>query len=215
MTLAGCLTVLMRVDVRATAALAALALLGNFASIPLFYGVDLVFGSVPVLLAVALLGTRAAVVVAFFGSLYTVFLWGHPWAIPEFVLEALVVGMIYRRGQRNLVLADLTFWLFAAGPIFFPLVSDSVQPGSGHDDDHRAKDVHKRHLQCAHRRLDPVGFQIVLAQRAASRPGRRRHVESVISQPAHGDSVGRRNAHYLRGAHTPRPTRIGARQTPA
>ncbi len=119
MTLAQFRVFLMRADVRATAALAALALLGNSASIPLFFGVDFVFGSIPVLLAVALLGTRAAVVVALFGSLYTVFLWGHPWAIPEFVLEALVVGLLYRRGQRNLVLADLTFWLLAVGPIFF------------------------------------------------------------------------------------------------
>lgn len=105
--------------VRAIATLSVLALLGNMVSVPLSFGVDIVFGSIPVLIAVALLGTRAAVLVAFVGALYTVFLWNHPWAIGVFVLEALVVGMLCRGGQRNLVLADLTFWILAAGPIFF------------------------------------------------------------------------------------------------
>lgn len=97
--------------------LAALAVVGNYFSLPLFFGVDFIFGSIAVMLAVVLLGMVPAVVVAVVGGLYTLILWGHPYALVIFSAEALVVGLLYRRGFRNLVLADLAYWVVIGVPL--------------------------------------------------------------------------------------------------
>ena len=97
--------------------LAVLAVAGNLLSVPLLFGVDLIFGSVAVLLAVVLLGPWPATLVAAVGGLYTLVLWGHPYALVIFILEALVVGLLYRRGVRPLVVADLAYWLVLGVPL--------------------------------------------------------------------------------------------------
>ncbi len=94
-----------------TALLALLAVAGNVANAPLVYGVSIIFGSVAVVLAVRLLGVWPAVFVAVAGGAYTWVLWGHPWAMVIVTAEALVLGWLHRRGWRNLVLADLAYWL--------------------------------------------------------------------------------------------------------
>ena len=100
-----------------TLALAVLAVAGNYLSVPLFFGVIFIFGSIAMMLAVALLGTLPAVLVAISGGLSTLTLWGHPYALVVFTVEALVVGLLYRRGLRNLVLADLAYWLVLGAPL--------------------------------------------------------------------------------------------------
>jgi len=101
-----------------TAMLSVLALLGNWLSLSLFFGVDLIFGSVAVMLAVAWLGVRAAAVVALIGGLYTLVLWGHPYAVPGFVLEGLIVGWLVRRRRwNNMVVACLAFWVILGVPL--------------------------------------------------------------------------------------------------
>lgn len=101
----------MRTKIVGTLGLALLALIGSILSVPLFFSVAFIFGSVAVMLAIVLLGTLPAVLVAIAGSFYTLVAWGHPYAIVIFTAEALVVGLLYRRGLRNLVLADLAYWL--------------------------------------------------------------------------------------------------------
>lgn len=102
--------------VATTLLLALLAVAGNMLNLPLFFGVHFIFGSVAVMLAVKLLGLWPALWVALAGGAYTWVLWGQPYAMLTFTLEALVVSLLYRRGLKNLVLADLAFWL-VAGPI--------------------------------------------------------------------------------------------------
>lgn len=101
----------------ATLALALLAVAGSVLSVPLFFSVVFIFGSVAAMLAVVLLGTLPAVLVAAAGGLYTLVLWGHPYALIVFTVEALVVGLLYRRGLRTLVLADLAYWLVLGVPL--------------------------------------------------------------------------------------------------
>jgi len=100
-----------------TLALCVLAVLGNVLSLPLFFGVSLIFGSISVMLAVSLLGTAPAVLVAFTGGLYTFMLWGHPYALIIFSVEALVVSQLYKRRFCNLVMADFTYWLILGVPL--------------------------------------------------------------------------------------------------
>ncbi|WP_188434380.1 ATP-binding protein [Halopseudomonas salina] len=87
-------------------------------SLPLFFGIDLIFGSIAVMLAAVYLGFWAAGFIALVGALYTWFLWGQPLAMPAFILEGLVVAWLYnKRRLTNLVLADLAFWLVIGLPV--------------------------------------------------------------------------------------------------
>ncbi|CAH1043640.1 response regulator [Halomonas sp. TD01] len=110
----------------ATFGLVLLAVLGNMLSLPLFFGIHFIFGSVVVMLAIRLVGFWPAVWVALAGSAYTWVLWGHPYAMLVFTLEAVVVGLLYRRGLNNLVLADLAFWLVAGTTLILPLYTGVV-----------------------------------------------------------------------------------------
>lgn len=100
-----------------TLVLALLALAGNYLHLSLFFGVDLIFGSVAVMLAIALVGVFPALLVALVGGAYTVVLWGHPYALLIFVAEAACVGVLYRRGWHNLVLLDLLYWVCVGIPL--------------------------------------------------------------------------------------------------
>lgn len=106
-----------QVKIVLTLVLAVLGTAGNYFSLPLFFGVDFIFGSVAVMVAVILLGTVSAVVVATIAGLYTLVLWGHPFALMIFVTEALVVSLLYRRGLQSLVLADLIYWVLLGVPL--------------------------------------------------------------------------------------------------
>ncbi|MDA8163865.1 MAG: cache domain-containing protein, partial [Desulfobacteraceae bacterium] len=108
------------------AVLAALAAAGNSFGIPLFPGVDFVFGSIAVLIAVRCFGIAAGVIAAGLGAIPTVLLWDHPFAILIFTTEALAVGLVLRWKQLELVVADGLYWLALGIPlawvIFFGLM---------------------------------------------------------------------------------------------
>jgi len=92
--------------------LVTLGLLGNIFNIEMFFGVNQVFGSIFVLIAVWFFGPYLGVLCAVLVHSYTIYLWGHPYAFIGFVLEALVVGMLLRWRISNLFIADLLYWLF-------------------------------------------------------------------------------------------------------
>lgn len=98
--------------------LALLGLLGNYTSLPLLFGIDFIFGSIASMLALALLGPIAAILVAAIASAYTLVLWNHPYAIVIFTAEvAFVAACYHRRPQMNLVLADAAYWLVMGIPL--------------------------------------------------------------------------------------------------
>lgn len=107
----------------ATLLLSALALAGNYFNSPLLFGLDFIFGSVAVMLAILLLGPLAAVVIALVGGAYTWQLWGVPYPFMVFTLEALLVAWFYQREDRrkvdapNLVIISLGFWLLIGIPL--------------------------------------------------------------------------------------------------
>ncbi|OOF27775.1 response regulator [Salinivibrio sp. IB872] len=108
-------------QVMATLLLALIAVVGNMINLPLFFGVHLIFGSVAVMLAIRLIGLWPAVFVALAGGSYTWILWGHPYAMLTLTLEAFAVSLLYRRGVKNLVLADLAFWVVVSPIVLMPL----------------------------------------------------------------------------------------------
>lgn len=96
--------------------LAALAVLGNVASLSLFFSVSLIFGSIFAIIALRVVGYWPGVIIAAIGASYTFVLWGHPYAIIIFTVEAAVVGLLIRRGFR-LPVADLLYWLVIGAPL--------------------------------------------------------------------------------------------------
>ena len=103
-----------------TLGLALLAVLGNHFHLTLFFGFDLIFGSIPALIAVSLLGLVPGVIVAAAGGAYTLVLWGHPYALVVLVLEVVAVGLLQRR-MNQLALADALYWLFLGAPLLLAL----------------------------------------------------------------------------------------------
>src|SRR5210317_16887 len=85
--------------------------LGNYFSLPFFFGIDFIFGSMFVMLSIALFGVIPGVIVAIASGLYTIVLWGHPYAFVNFIIEAIFVGYFYQKTSKNLVLIDFSYWL--------------------------------------------------------------------------------------------------------
>ncbi|WP_295399635.1 PAS domain S-box protein [uncultured Thiocystis sp.] len=106
-----------------TALLAGAAVAANAFPLSLFFGVELLFGSVAALLALVWLGFGPALLVAAAGGAYTLLLWGHPYALIIFVAEIVVIGglraLARRRGRPALPLAvaSVAFWLLVGVPL--------------------------------------------------------------------------------------------------
>ena len=101
----------------ALVALVAAAILGNYFSLNLFFGVDFLFGSIAALIVVSLFGVFWGGLAAVLASAYTLVLWNHPYAMAIFSLEAIFVGLMLRRGYRNMLLLDGLYWLVIGMPL--------------------------------------------------------------------------------------------------
>lgn len=75
--------------------LCAAANIGNMAAVSLFSGVDLLLGGIAVMFAAIRRSLVETVIVAVVGSLHTLVLWDHPYALVIFVLEAACVRLMY------------------------------------------------------------------------------------------------------------------------
>ena len=102
-----------------------LGYLGNYFRLPLFFGVDFLFGSIFVLIATYLYGITMGVMVAAIASIHTYVLWEHPYAAVLFVLEAFWVGIwlnyyqTIKMRSHSLVLLVLSYWLCLGAPLCF------------------------------------------------------------------------------------------------
>jgi two-component system cell cycle sensor histidine kinase/response regulator CckA len=93
--------------------------LGNYFTIPLFFGADFLFGSIAVLLVLYFYGLTWGLLAAVIIHAYTFILWGHPYGFVNFICEALFVGVFLHRGRRNIVALDGLFWLLIGMPLAF------------------------------------------------------------------------------------------------
>jgi signal transduction histidine kinase len=100
-------------------ALTTLGIAGNFLSMPLFFGVEYLFGSIAVLIATALFGPVPGLFVAFLPAVQTILLWHHPYAAIPLLLEAPFVGLAIRRFRANLALAAMLYWILGGLPLVF------------------------------------------------------------------------------------------------
>ncbi|WP_198950940.1 ECF transporter S component family protein, partial [Actibacterium pelagium] len=103
------------------AALSICGFLGNLINVDLWFGVNFIFGSVFVVLALLLMGPLAAVLVALISHSYTYFLWGHAYALVNLCLEAAFLGFFYGKEwpRRDLIILDLIFWALIGAPFAY------------------------------------------------------------------------------------------------
>jgi PAS domain S-box-containing protein len=92
------------------------AFISNLFPVPLFFGVDFLFGSIFVFVALHHLGLKAGIIVALSSSAYTIILWGHPYAFIIFLSEAIIVGYLYKK-FNSLLIACCIFWAFIGAPL--------------------------------------------------------------------------------------------------
>ena len=90
--------------------------ISNLFPVPLFFGVDFLFGSIFVFVAIHHLGLKAGIIVALLPSAYTIILWGHPYAFIIFLSEAIIVGYLYKK-LNSLLVASSIFWIFIGTPL--------------------------------------------------------------------------------------------------
>ncbi len=93
------------------------AIAGNYFSLQLFWGIQAMFGSIAVLLAVWFCGARWGVGIAMLSGMVTAVLLHNPYVMLVQVGEALAVGLAFRRPSHNLVLLDGLFWLLLGMPV--------------------------------------------------------------------------------------------------
>ncbi len=90
--------------------------LGNYFKLPLFFGVDFLFGSIAVFIVIyyygILWGTLAGITV---GSV-TYYVWGHPYALIIFTAETYFVALLSRR-YKNFVVLDGIYWVLLGMPL--------------------------------------------------------------------------------------------------
>ena len=97
--------------------LVAFGYLGNYLNIPLFLGVNFLFGSIATLIVATLYGTVPGTISTLLISSYTFFLWGHPYAIAIFTFETAFVSWWLHRRPLNLVIWDSLYWLCLGIPL--------------------------------------------------------------------------------------------------
>jgi PAS domain S-box-containing protein len=104
----------------------------NWFKLELFFGVDFLFGSVFVMLAMLLYGGISGVIAGVIAALCTWLHWHHPWAIVSFSGEALFVAWWLRTRSRELVIPAILYWLCLGAPFlwfsYHHLLGMAVQP---------------------------------------------------------------------------------------
>jgi signal transduction histidine kinase len=94
-------------------------LAGNIFKLPLFFGVDWLFGSIATMLILYIFGLPWGILSAVIAGSATYMLWKHPYAWIVLVFEAVFVGVLLKRGHKNLPLLDGIFWTFIGCPLVY------------------------------------------------------------------------------------------------
>lgn len=101
------------------AILTAAAFGGSYYSIPLFFGVDFLLGSLAVLLAVRLYGTKLGTASAAAAGVLIFVIWHSPVTLVLYTCEALFVGLFLSFKDENILVVDVFFWVFAGIPLIW------------------------------------------------------------------------------------------------
>lgn len=93
--------------------------LGNYFQLPLFFGVNFLFGTIFVWIIVYFYGSLWGIISAIICSTYTWVLWGHPYAIITYTVEAIFVSYFWQKKNKNLILTTISYWSFVGSILIF------------------------------------------------------------------------------------------------
>lgn len=93
--------------------------LGNYFRLPLFFGVDFLFGTIFVWIIVYFYGSLWGIISAIICGAYTWILWGHPYALIIHIIEAIFVSYYWDKKNKNLILITIFYWSVIASPLIF------------------------------------------------------------------------------------------------
>ncbi|NJD39789.1 MAG: response regulator [Geobacter sp.] len=93
----------------------------NWLKLPLFFGVDLLFGSIAALVVLQLFGPLAGIPAALIAASATWFIWQHPWAMLIFTVEVVAVHLLMQRRSFGLLPADCLYWVGLAPALIWLL----------------------------------------------------------------------------------------------
>ncbi len=96
-----------------------LGLIGNYFKYPIFLNIDFLFGSIFAMLALQVFGLVGGIVVGVLTAAVTYFLWNHPYAIVIMTVEVATVGLLMRRKNIGMVLADAIYWIVIGMPLVY------------------------------------------------------------------------------------------------
>lgn len=90
---------------------------GNFFRMSVIPGVDLVFGSIALLLILYFYGIFWGTCATIIAGIHIIILWQQPYMLAIFAFETLFVGALLRRKTNNLLLLDSFFWILVGIPL--------------------------------------------------------------------------------------------------
>ncbi|MDP8932989.1 MAG: cache domain-containing protein, partial [Cyanobacteriota bacterium] len=111
----------------AIALLTGAGFLGNYFSLSLFFGVDFLFGSIPILIIAYYFGWGWGGLAGLIAGSYTYILWHHPYATIILVIEALFVGFLCKGKQPNILLFDGIYWFLIGMPLVWLFYGQMMQ----------------------------------------------------------------------------------------
>ncbi|MFX3624951.1 MAG: EAL domain-containing protein [Ectobacillus sp.] len=97
--------------------LIALACLGTYYNITLFFSVDFLFGTIFTFLITRIYGGRWGIASVTLSGSLTFLLWNHPYAVVIFAGELLFVSELYSAKKRYFVIYDLLYWVMIGIPL--------------------------------------------------------------------------------------------------
>lgn len=87
-----------------------LAYLGNYFKLPLFFGVDFLFGTIFVWIIMYFYGGFWGILSAILTAIHTWILWGHPYAMIIYIIEAICVYYFWYKKHKNLIIVNIFYW---------------------------------------------------------------------------------------------------------
>lgn len=85
----------------------------NWFKLELYFNVDLLFGSILVMVALLRFGPVVGITAGAVAATATWFHWHHPWAILIFTAEVAVVYLLHKRRNLSILNADILYWATA------------------------------------------------------------------------------------------------------
>ncbi len=93
---------------------------GNLFPLHLFFGVDFIFGNIPVFLIAFIYGPLWALFAGILSSGVSYFLWGHLMVSPVFISEALMIALLFKKRKKgNPIDYVIVYWFTLGIPVSF------------------------------------------------------------------------------------------------